>query len=1127
CLLMITAFMNSAAARDYTEKTNQILFTTSVREKEFLLGRFSGALLISIIPYLGITLGSVIGSFMPWIEPERIGPNSWSAHFNGLMVFVIPNLLFAGSIIFSIAALTRNTLMSFIGSIALLVGYLISQTMIRDIENEFLGAILDPFGLRTFSVVTKYWTVDDRNNLTIGFEGLLLLNRLVWMGIGALIFAFTLSRFKFSENARPGKKSNTDEPNFNIRHLGPIKAIKPEFGLAWSFKQLFSQVRIESISIMKNVAFLVIMLFGVVNLIASMGFATSQGYGLTAFPVTYNMVDIIQGNLYLYIVVVITFYTGAIVWKEREAKVHDIYDALPYQDWIPMVSKTLAMFSTVLVLQITGIFIAITTQLLNGFTDLRIDVYVIKLLVSDSFTFLGLITLSIFIHSLVNNRYLGYFLFVALLIVNSFVWPALDIQSNLIVYGGTPSMIYSDMNGFGPFLFAKLAFHSYWLFAGFILMGISLLFWVRGREQDIRIRTRIAFARWPKLKPSLILLMLTWFFCGSWLYYNTKIVNEYKTPDAFQKISSDYEKKYKKYENSPQPRIISVDFKIELYPEKRRVEMISTEWLKNKTTTEIDTLFYTLSPSYDSEIIIKNAKTTLMDTVHRFAIFKLNTPLLPGDSIMVVKKMYYEPKGIENEISVTSIVENGSFFNTEILPFLGYQPAYEISDKNDRKKYDLPVRQRMPLLSDDPSKRMNSYISNNSDWVQVRSVFGTSGDQIAIAPGSLIKQWKSNGRNYFEYVLDHKSLNFYSFMSARYQVKKKVHNGIQLEVYYDQRHAYNVDKMLLSMEKSIDYYSSNFGPYKHKQARIIEFPRYASFAQAFPGTMPYSESIGFIANLEDVEDIDMVTYIVAHEMAHQWWAHQVVGPEMQGSTLLSESLSQYSALMVMEKMYGKSQMHKFLRYEMDRYLSSRGTESDKECPLLEVENQGYLHYNKASVIMFHLKEIIGEQQVNNALKSLVDSFAYREPPYPNANDLVGRLEQQTPDSLRYLINDLFKIITLFDNRVLEANVKIVDQGYETTLKIQATKMYADSMGRETPANLDDWIEIAVLEEPAKGKRYGKPIESRRVRMRDKVATFTFVTKQKPWQAGIDPFYYLVDRIPDDNLKKVSEVAIRN
>ncbi|MFM8489785.1 MAG: hypothetical protein ACKOCH_25900, partial [Bacteroidota bacterium] len=205
-------------------------------------------------------------------------------------------------------------------------------------------------------------------------------------------------------------------------------------------------------------------------------------------------------------------------------------------------------------------------------------------------------------------------------------------------------------------------------------------------------------------------------------------------------------------------------------------------------------------------------------------------------------------------MSVTSIVDNGTFFNNgDILPQTGYQSSYEISDKNKRKEYDLPQRIRMPLLSDDPGKRMNTYLSNNSDWVRVRSIFGTSGDQIAIAPGSLRRQWSENGRNYFEYALDHPSVNFYSFMSARYEVRKKMHNGISLEVYYDARHPYNVDKMLMSMEKSIDYYSANFGPYKHKQARIIEFPRYGSFAQAFPGTMPYSEGIGFIANLEDPE----------------------------------------------------------------------------------------------------------------------------------------------------------------------------------------------------------------------------------------------------------------------------------
>jgi aminopeptidase N len=359
-------------------------------------------------------------------------------------------------------------------------------------------------------------------------------------------------------------------------------------------------------------------------------------------------------------------------------------------------------------------------------------------------------------------------------------------------------------------------------------------------------------------------------------------------------------------------------------------------------------------------------------------------------------------------------------------------------------------------------------------------------------------------------------------MSARYQVRKKTHKGISLEVYYDARHAYNVDKMLMSMEKSIDYYDTHFGPYRHRQARIIEFPRYARFAQAFPGTMPYSESIGFIANLEDKEDIDMVTYIVAHEMGHQWWAHQVVGPEMQGSTLLSESMAQYSALMVMEKMYGRDQMNKFLRYEMDRYLGARGSEAEKETPLLEVENQGYLHYNKASTVMYYLKEMIGEERVNAALRNVVDSFAYREPPYPTANELMGRLEAQTPDSLRYLIRDLFRKITLFDNRVLEAKTRKTSNAYETTVTVRAAKMYADSVGRETPAVLDDWIQVGVLAKPEEGRRYGKPLEIRRLRMREKESTFVFTTKEKPWQAGIDPYSYLIDRVPDDNLKRVSD-----
>jgi ABC-type transport system involved in multi-copper enzyme maturation permease subunit len=1122
-LLMITTFFNSAAARDFSQKTSQILFSTPLRKRDFLLARFTGALVISVIPFLGVSAGILIGSIMPWMDAEQIGPVYWQAHINGVLVFIIPNLMFSGAIIFSISALTRNTMLSFIGSMALLVSYSISLTLIQDIDNEMLGAMLDPFGLRTFSVATKYWTVDDRNTLFIGFEKLLLLNRVIWSAMGILVFVITWLKFSFSEKSKVGKRKAEVELHRTEKIWGALTRVKPEFSTTWAFRQLSSQIRIETISIVKNIAFLVIMVFAVINLFGSLSLATNEGYGISSFPVTYNVIDIIKGSLYIFILAVITFYSGAIVWKERESRVHDIYDSLPYPDWLPVVSKTLAMYLSVLILLVIGVCMGVATQLINGFTDLRPEVYLVELIVSDGLTFLSMIILSIFIHSLVNNRYLGYFLFITLLITNSFIWPALDVSSNLMIYGATPSLIYSDMNAFGPFLYGHMAFKGYWVLAGLFLICLAILFWVRGRDQHIRIRARLAWSRMPSYRPVLFSFILIWLICGGWLFYQTKMINTIRTSDQVEKRSANYEKEYKQYEGRHQPRITDLDYHIELYPKERGLEVSCRQRMKNKGSSDIDTLFFTQNTSFKSEINLPGSTLLLRDSVLGFSMYKLNKPLRPGDSLDMIMTMRYFPRGIENEVSIPEIVDNGSFFNNVlILPQLGYQADYELSDKNKRKEYDLPVRERMPRLTNDATKRMNSYISNISDWVHVRSIFGTSGDQIAIAPGSLRRQWKKNGRNYFHYELDHPSLNFYSFMSGRYQVKKKLYKGISLEVYYDARHAYNVDKMLMSMEKSIDYYSTHFGPYRHKQARIIEFPRYASFAQAFPGTMPYSEAIGFIANLEDQEDIDMVTYIVAHEMGHQWWAHQVVGPNMQGSTLLSESMSQYAALMVMEKMYGKDQMRKFLRYEMDRYLSSRGMEAEKETPLLEVENQGYLHYNKASTVMYYLKEMIGEDRVNVALKNLVDSFAYREPPYPTAYELVHRLEKQTPDSLQYLIRDLFKKITLFDNRVMEAKTKKIGNAYETTITVQTSKIYADSIGRETTAVLDDWIMVGLLAKPDEGKKYGKPLEMRRLRMRGKKGTFVFITKEKPWQAGIDPYSYLVDRVPDDNLKKVSD-----
>jgi hypothetical protein len=553
------------------------------------------------------------------------------------------------------------------------------------------------------------------------------------------------------------------------------------------------------------------------------------------------------------------------------------------------------------------------------------------------------------------------------------------------------------------------------------------------------------------------------------------------------------------------------------------MEMHGEQTIVNKTAQPLSEVDFTLADNYDTNIEVPGAKLTKNDARLLFQTFAIDPPMQPGESRVMHFTVKARNRGFENSVTNREIVQNGTFFNSTVAPMIGYQPTNEMTDRNKRKKFGLKEQDLMPALEENcTADCMNTYLSNNSDWVNVETTISTSLDQIAVAPGSLLQEWSENGRHYYHYRLDHYSLNFYSFISARYEVARSDWNGISIEVYYLKEHPWNVPKMLNSVKKSFTYYTQNFGPYPHKEARIIEFPRIARFAQAFPGTMPYSESIGFIANLEHPDDIDFVFYVVGHEMGHQWWAHQVVGANMQGATLLSETMAQYSALMIMEKEYGPNAMRKFMQYEMDNYLRSRGTELLKERPLLRVEaSQGYIHYRKGSVVLYYLKEMIGEEAVNRALRKVLSQYGYKDPPYPTSYALMDALREQTPPDKQYLLQELFYDITLFSNRAITATAhKRSDSKYDVTVNVETHKYKADEKGNETEIPVNDWIEIGALAAPEKGKKYGNVLHRERVHMATGKSTYTFTTDTLPDKAGIDPLLLLVDRVPDDNLVKV-------
>lgn len=946
------------------------------------------------------------------------------------------------------------------------------------------------------------------------------------MGLLYWRFSFTESGSFFFRKRKRTDASERADSQPQAPGYAPMRSFTASVAAGFSWTALFSMVRFQTLSILRNQVFLIILLIGLINLGGNLTFFYDW-YGTPVYPTSYSVVDRIAGGFYIFMIAIIVFYTGVLVWKERDAGISDMLDASAVSTGTIFVSKFIAMMLALAAVQVVLILAGIITQLLSGYPQIDFTHYVVELLIMDMLTFAQLVAVALLIHTLVNNRYVGYFVFVAVLVVQASLQGALRTEFNMFMLWNQPTRIFSDMNGYGPFVPGMVWFNLYWAFFAGLLLIAAYAFFVRGHHSRFSDRLTEAGRRFRKARIPALALFTAFLASGGWIYYNTAVLNTYISSKEMEQIQLNYERTYKQYEGIPQPRWVHFDYEMDIHPYERDLFVRASAVIVNKSEAALDSLHFTLPASVRPEnmlIDIPGATLTLDDARHGYRIYTLGQPLMPGDSLHIQLRSEIVTRGFENEVSFTSLTQNGTFFNNfDIMPSFGYQSGYEVQSPTRRARLGLPERARMPVLDEnDLVSRANHYVSGDSDWITMRAVLSTANDQIAVAPGSLKREWTQDGRRYFEYELDHKALNFYAFMSARYEVARERWNEVDIEVYYAPRHSMNVPNMLSSIRKSLEYFTTHFGPYHHTQARIIQFQRYSSFAQAFPGTMPYSEGIGFISDLRNLGpgDIDPVFYVVAHEMAHQYWAHQVIGARMQGAEMLSETFSQYAALMVMEQAFGREQMDKFLRHETNSYLRGRGRERIAERPLMQAEEQSYIYYNKGSIVMYYLKEMIGEENVNRALRSLIDTYGYQEPPYPTTLSAVRAFREVTPDSLQYLIEDLFETITFFSNTAVSAEFEQDGDEYIVTLTTRTEKFRADSLGVLAPVPLNDFIDIGIFARPEQGLRLGEALLMERVHVTERDNTIIRRVTAEPREAGIDPWNYLIDRQPETNTRRV-------
>ncbi len=1134
-LLIGASVAGEAAARDVQMKIHPLIYTTSVSKLNYLAGRFLAALAVNALLILALPLGLLLSFYLPGMVEGELLPFRPVVYLNVLFLIALPTVLVATALQFTFAVLGRGVMTAYIAGLLLAIfPQMIALSAANIFINWDLTILLDPIGIAGIvGNEMQTWTPTDKNTRLISLEGMFLWNRVLWLSVAAGLLWFTYQRFSFTHQAtkswwgRFKKRSKVPvetsaEPSAIIRAAAiHVPRVQQNFGFTSQFRQAI-RIALESFrKIARNP--LGIFLIAIIAIASAVfGFLIMTENGIPMLPTTQQVIGFLTAPVgsanspWVIIPLLLIFFSGELVWNERDKGINDIADGTPVQDWVLFTGKYLGIVFIIVVWMGILMLGGILMQLILGYDTIEISLYIKALFGLQFVDYLLFALLALVVHVIVNQKYIGYL--IVLLMFGFIAFPYyFGVEHNMLIFGAAPGWWYSDMRGFGPTLGPWIYFKFYWIAWALLLAVAARLLWPRGKEQSLKARIKNAHRNfkgstiWVAIIGAGILLTM-----GSYIFYNTNVLNEYVTSAELLDRKAEYEKRYGRYRNSPQPQLTATMLEVDLYPDRQRAEIRGAYTLVNSHLVAIDTIQVGSASGMEFKEVKFNmpAEAVVTDKELSHHIYVLEQALKPGDSLQFEFIVNYEQKGFDQSGSKPLVVENGTYFtNFEMLPTIGYNRYREISDAAQRKKYNLYSRPALPSLYDAESRKKPF----SKDQTTLDVLISTAKDEVAVTPGILQKNWTEGNRNYFHYKTEAPIGAEYSILSANYKVQETRWNDVAILVYYHPAHDLNIEKMLESAKASLEYYSEQFGPYPYKYLTLIERAGPGSGGTADAGIIYYGEQYPLLNSDDSPTGFALPYYILAHEVAHQWWGLARLTPAyVEGAGVLIEGLSVYSGMQVLEKNYGDGHLQKFVNYLHSSYALPRSLASAN---LLQA-NEEFLYYKKGGLAMYTLSKYIGKEKVNSALRNLLLKRTTGELPVPTTLDLYRELQIITPDSLNYLLNDLFEENTYWRLKTKQFSAEQTKEGiWEVKLKVQAQKITVDSTGEETEVKMNDWLEIGIYEE---GKGLNEPLYLKMHRVKSGEQEINVTVPRKPLSGGIDPNYLMIDLRHDDNIKIIEE-----
>ncbi|MBK6731332.1 MAG: hypothetical protein IPG60_10345 [Bacteroidetes bacterium] len=1103
-LFIIPAVIGNSLYRDFKSNSHSLLYSYPITKQNYLSAKFFSSLIPLLLLAMLFLFGCFVGTQLPGINKSLVLPFHISTYVQLFLFYFLPNLLLFSIIVFFTISATQNLYTAYITIIVVLIFREIATRLTASAEISFIAMMIEPFGETATYYYTQNWSLTDQNNSILPISKFFILNRFLWITIAVALTYLTYKIFSFS--AEPYKLILYKKaPSKNVvQKAGQILKVElPLARIRFSFlSNLYKSWKLSAIefkSVTHTGAFASIVLTGAVFVYVLLSQMNSP-YGVKVLPVTWVMLAFPVLFFSLLINFITFLYSGFLIHRSNATKMFSLVDSTAIPNWVLAFSKIIALIKIQILLLSIILITGVVVQISEGYYRFEILHYIFDLYGIHLIGFVIWAFIALFIHSLFTNSWLGLFVLILIYFGLSEL-PLLGIEKYIYRFNQNPDagfyLAYSDLSGYSHSIYAYFIYKFYWLLFVLIIFTGCLLFWQRGIVFSFKERIVVAYKRLSRKIAITSTVIVSTFICTGYLInVKEESLPRLQTETELNNITFSAHKKYKAFEKMIQPRIVCVNVSMDIYPESLSFVSKGSYTLVNKSNKNIDTLIIQSAFDVVTQIFI-NQKATLItnDTIVNIYVYKLETALQPMDSLI----LYFDVKNIPNNIfHKNSLVEqNGTYITSMIYPTIGYR--FNNSEK-------LPT---------DSLSLNNHYRSADADYIDFEATISTTSNQIAIAPGYLQKKWETNGRNYFNYKSTTPVTIDFAFVSGIYELKKYVYKNLPIEIYYHKNHEYNIQEMINGIKATLEYCEKNFSPYQHEQVRIIEFARTrGDFAQSFANTIPYSE-LGFIMDIDDENEATLNLPFIgsSHEFAHQWWGMQAIPADVAGAKMITESMAEYVSLKVYEKQYGKIKALQLLNKSLNTYLNKQKDTQETELPLIlnAGNSQSHVAYQKGMLAFNALSHYIGEEAMNRALGNYMQKVRLQKAPYTTSLEIIDFIKKETPDSMQYLIHDLFETVTYYDNQIEKIETtKISYSKYEVSIGY-SIKKYQKKPNTETLLPLNDYIEIGIY-------KMGSllPQEVKMVLVTKSNNQFKLQLDYLPERITIDPNYLLIDIKRDDN-----------